>query len=128
MNGSLTIEASLIYPLTIILSIFSITYCFYCHDKVTTKSNAYTVMVKNHYAQNESYNHSQLSTSLNNSCLLTNKYTYSYNKTKNTLIITDKYGYSSTISFSSLEKCDYIRQNYCLIKLLLKNQRKETSK
>ena len=119
MKGSLTIEASLIYPLIIILSIFTITYCFYCHDKVVTKANAYTNMVQNYFSQEESFNPSSFTNSLDDICLLTNNYNYSYNQQKNLLSITDKYGYSYKVRFSSYERCDFIRQNYCVIKKIL---------
>ena len=80
MKGSLTIEASLIYPLVIILSVFTITYCFYCHDRVATKANAYTSMVQHYLSQEESYNLSNYANSLNDICLLTNNYNCSYDK------------------------------------------------
>ena len=123
MKGSLTIEASFIYPLVILLTCFTIMYCFYCHDKVSTKANAYTSMIKSYFSEEKSYDQSTFTSSLDDICLLVNDYACSYNKNSKKLSITDTYGHSYTVSFSAIERCDYIRSNYCLIKtILLKNK------
>ena len=114
MKGSTTIEASFIYPLILILVFFTILYNFYVHDKVATKANAYTYMLKSYFTEKD-YTSSDFNNSMDNFCFLPNSYTCSYNTLEKKLHLQDKYGHSFYVSFSSYEKCEFIRRYYCLI-------------
>ena len=114
MKGSTTIEASFIYPLILVLMFVTILYNFYVHDKVSTKANAYTHMIKSYFNESNFYK-SDFENSINNFCFLPNSYTCSYDTLRKQLNLQDKYGHSFSVSFSSFERCDFIRQYYCLI-------------
>lgn len=119
LNASITIEASFIYPIIFVFIMLTITYCFYCHDKVTTKANAYTSLVKNYFDEETSFNKSDFEASLNSFCILKNNYTCSYNNYTKKLCLMDNYNNYFYVGFSSFERCDFIRQYYCLIKQII---------
>ena len=119
MKASLTIEASFIYPIIIIFIMLTIIYCFYCHDKVAVKANAYTSLVKSYFNEETTYDKSNFEASLTSFCLLKGGYTCSYNECTKELSLMDNYGIIFNIGFSSFERCDFIRQYYCIIKQVM---------
>ena len=116
MKGTLTIEASFIYPIIITFIFLSIMCNFYFHDKVSSKANAYTSMIKSYFNEDKEYDKSPFADSFNNFCLIKDSYKCSYNKYTKKLCLMDKYGNFFNVPFSSFERCEYIRQYYCLIK------------
>lgn len=125
MKGSITIEASFIYPILLVIMFFTILYNFYIHDKVAVKSNAYTHMIKS-YFEEKNFDKSTFENSMDSFCFLSNSYTCSYNKNTKKLCLTDKYNNFINVPFSSYERCEYIREYYCLIKkILAENNGKE---
>lgn len=116
MKGSLTIEASFIYPIIIAFIILSIMSSFYFHDKVSSKANAYTSMIKSYFNEENEYDKSQFVNSLDEFCLIKNSYTCSYNKYTKKLCLMDNHDHFFNVPFSSYERCEYIRQYYCLVK------------
>lgn len=89
---------------------------FYFHDKVSAKANAYTSMIQSYFNEKDEYDKSDFNKSFNNFCILKNCYSSSYNKYTKKLCIMDKYNNFFNVGFSSYERCNYIRQYYCLIK------------
>ena len=125
MKGSVTIEASFIYPMVLIFMLFTILYNFYAHDKISTKSNAYTHMIKSYFNE-DNYDQKTFENSLDNFCFLSNNYTCSYNQISKTLYLKDKYDHIFNVSFSSYERCKFIREYYCLImQIISQNSGKE---
>lgn len=118
MKGSLTIEASFIYPILLIFIFFTILYNFYAHDKVAAKANAYSDMIHYYYEEKE-YDKTNFINSLDNFCFLSDNYTCSYNKNTHKLCLQDKYGQFFNVPFSSYERCEFIREYYCLIKKII---------
>ena len=114
MKGSVTIEASFIYPLILVLMFSTILLNFYIHDKVSTKANAYTYMV-NSYFEDKNFDKTAYANSMEDFCFLSDTYTCSYNSNTKKLCIMDKYGHFFNVSFSSYERCNFIREYYCLI-------------
>ena len=125
MKGSLTIEASFIYPIIISFIFLSIMCSFYFHDKVSSKANAYTSMIKSYFDEEKEYDKSKFANSFDEFCFLKNSYTCSYNKYTKKLCLMDKYDNFFNIPFSSYERCEYIRQYYCLIKRNIINKQKQ---
>ena len=119
MKGSITIEASFIYSIIIVFIFLTILYNFFCHDKVSAKANAYTSLIKSYFNEESTYDKSDYANSINNFCLLKDSYTCSYNKYTKKLCLMDNYGNFFNVAFSSYERCDFIRQYYCLIKKTL---------
>ena len=128
MKASLTIEASFIYPIIIVFIMLTIIYSFYCHDKVAVKANAYTSLVKNYFNEKTTYDKSNLETSLASFCLLKENYTCSYNEYTKELSLKDNYGIIFNVGFSSFERCDFIRQYYCIIKQVISQNDKSEEK
>lgn len=126
LKGSITIESAFIYPIIIFFCMLIILYSFYCHDKVSVKANAYTSLIKSYFNEDTAYDKTNFQSSLNSFCLLKDNYTSSYNKYSKKLCLTDRYGFFFNVGFSSFERCDYIRQYYCIIKQILsKNDERE---
>ena len=128
MKASLTIEASFIYPIIIVFIMLTIIYIFYCHDKVAVKANADTSLVKNYFNEETTYDKSNLETSFASFCLLKENYTCSYNEYTKELSLKDNYGIIFNVGFSSFERCDFIRQYYCIIKQVISQNDKSEEK
>lgn len=118
MKGSITIEAALIYPIIIVFSVFIILYSFYAHDRLSIKANAYTSLIKTRYELCDSPDTSALDSSLQNTCLLTGKYSSSYDRDNKTLSVTDNNNMTLTVSFKHYERCEFVRRYSCLFKII----------
>lgn len=114
IKGSVTIEAAFIYPLIIFYIALLTLFLFYSHDKLTAKSDAYTTLISNYFNNDAPFDEKILSETLKNHCLLKSNYKVKYNNSSSSIDIEDNYGNVFSVSFSSYDKCDFIRQAHIL--------------
>lgn len=117
MKASVTIEASVIYPLIIIFTVIMIMYSFYAHDRLSCKAQAYKALIVSHYDSAPSLDESDIQTMLKNVCLLSATYSVSCNSNNDAITITDSKNRTLCVNFTGYERCDFIRKYYTLFSL-----------
>lgn len=128
LRGSFTLESSIIFPMTILISIFIILYAFFVHDKLVIKSSLYNILIEDYAdGSSTSFSSTDITERLKTQCLLSHTYNLKYQSDKYALQLQTTSSYNSHIlldlSFTGYERCDFIRKNYTFIKIL--KERKE---
>lgn len=118
MKGSVTIEASFIYPMIIIFTVLIILYGFHCHDRLAIKSFTYKSLITSNYDSDTNPDTSAIQAGLKDICLLSGSYYVSYNQNKQYISVTDKNGNLLKIPFSGYERCDFIRKYYTILNIM----------
>ena len=118
LNGSITLEGAIIFPLTIVISMSVIFYSFLLHDKITIKTDFYRTLMNAYMTSSDHINIDDSYERLNSLCLLKHTYNIEYHRLSNSLIVDFPIHLMTNISFSGYNHCDYIRKYYFLIHLL----------
>lgn len=118
MKGSITIEASFIYPMIIVFTVIIIMYSFYAHDRLSCKSHAYRALVVSHYSSGTAPVPSDIEDGLKDICLLSAGYSVSYDSNKECISVTDSMHNTLSVYFTGYERCSFVRKYYTLFKLV----------
>lgn len=125
MKASLTIESSVVFPISIFVSILLILYSFFIHDIVVVRSDMYRILMENHCRNDDDADVYDICARLEDKCLLTHNFTAKYEDQSNTLRLSDStssdwFSLTANVSFSGYKRCDFIRQYYTLVHHIIK--------
>ena len=114
MKASITLEGSIIYPITITTICILILYSFSMHDRLSTKATAYTSLIQQYHKDDNDISDDFLQEDIDAVCLLSDSSSI-HDLSSNRVVIKHRLG-KIIVSFTNYERCQFIRNIETIIK------------